>query len=110
VRGHRVIRASHPPHELTVERLGIGQDRLYATVFGGDEQVGPDTESLRTWGELDYAEIAAIESVPIGTIRSRLAPAANPNRSWLRPFPGAACARDDVARGAERRSRVPSAR
>jgi alanyl-tRNA synthetase len=32
--------------------LGIGRDRLHATVFGGDDQVGPDTQSLRTWDEL----------------------------------------------------------
>ena len=28
--------------ELLTERLGIGRDRLHATVFGGDEQAGPD--------------------------------------------------------------------
>jgi alanyl-tRNA synthetase len=38
--------------ELAVEGLGIGLDRLHATVFGGDEQVGPDVQSLRTWTEL----------------------------------------------------------
>jgi alanyl-tRNA synthetase len=38
--------------QLTVEGLGIGRDRLHATVFGGDEQVGPDTQSLQTWTEL----------------------------------------------------------
>ena len=27
--------------ELLTDRLGIGRDRLHATVFGGDEQVGP---------------------------------------------------------------------
>jgi len=37
---------------LAVDGLGIGGDRLHATVFGGDEQVGPDLESLRTWTEL----------------------------------------------------------
>lgn len=29
--------------------------------------------ALRIWGELDYQEIAEIESVPVGTVRSRLA-------------------------------------
>ena len=29
--------------------------------------------ALRIWGELDYQEIAEIEGVPVGTIRSRLA-------------------------------------
>jgi alanyl-tRNA synthetase len=39
-------------YQLTVDGFGIGRDRLHATVFGGDDQVGPDTESLRTWEEL----------------------------------------------------------
>jgi alanyl-tRNA synthetase len=38
--------------ELLTHGLGIGRDRLHATVFGGDEQVGPDIPSLRTWEEL----------------------------------------------------------
>jgi alanyl-tRNA synthetase len=32
--------------------LGISGSRLHATVFGGDEQTGPDIESLETWAEL----------------------------------------------------------
>ena len=28
--------------ELLTDGLGIGRDRLHATVFGGDDQVGPD--------------------------------------------------------------------
>jgi alanyl-tRNA synthetase len=38
--------------ELLTDRLGIGRDRLYATVFGGDEQVGPDLLSWQTWADL----------------------------------------------------------
>jgi alanyl-tRNA synthetase len=38
--------------ELVTDRLGIGRDRLHATVFGGDEQVGPDLPSWQTWTEL----------------------------------------------------------
>jgi alanyl-tRNA synthetase len=38
--------------ELLRDGFGMRTDRLYATVFGGDEQVGPDTEALQTWGEL----------------------------------------------------------
>jgi alanyl-tRNA synthetase len=38
--------------ELIVDGLGISRDRLRATVFGGDEQVGPDLPSLETWTEL----------------------------------------------------------
>ncbi|MFI6562297.1 alanine--tRNA ligase-related protein [Streptomyces sp. NPDC050534] len=39
-------------HELLRDGFGIPQERLYVTVFGGDDQVGPDTQSLRTWQEL----------------------------------------------------------
>jgi alanyl-tRNA synthetase len=38
--------------ELTTGGLGIDRDRLHATVFGGDEQVGPDVESQQTWTDL----------------------------------------------------------
>jgi hypothetical protein len=38
--------------ELLTEHLGIGRDRLHATVFGGDEHVGPDLPSWQTWTEL----------------------------------------------------------
>src|SRR5260370_1512409 len=34
--------------ELLTDRLGIGRDRLHATVFGGDEQVGPDLAAWQT--------------------------------------------------------------
>jgi alanyl-tRNA synthetase len=39
-------------HELLRDGFGIPRDLLYVTVFGGDDQIGPDTESLRTWREL----------------------------------------------------------
>ncbi len=38
--------------ELLAGRLGIGRDRLHATVFGGDDLVGPDLLSWQTWTEL----------------------------------------------------------
>jgi alanyl-tRNA synthetase len=38
--------------ELICDHFGLGPELLYATVFGGDEQVGPDTAALETWGEL----------------------------------------------------------
>ena len=38
--------------ELLVDGFGIGLDRLHATVFGGDGEVEPDTQSLRTWDDL----------------------------------------------------------
>ncbi|PWI13319.1 hypothetical protein DI272_03610 [Streptomyces sp. Act143] len=39
-------------YELLRDGFGIPERRLYATVFGGDDQVGQDTGSLRTWEEL----------------------------------------------------------
>ena len=39
-------------YELLVEVFGVSPDRLHATVFGGDDQVPPDTASLQTWTEL----------------------------------------------------------
>jgi alanyl-tRNA synthetase len=39
-------------YELLTEGFGIGTERLRVTVFGGDERVGPDLDSLRTWREL----------------------------------------------------------
>ncbi len=38
--------------ELLRDGFGIGTDRMHVTVFGGDDRVGPDTGSLRTWTEL----------------------------------------------------------
>jgi alanyl-tRNA synthetase len=39
-------------YELITKILGTERGRLHATVFGGDEQVGPDLASQRTWDEL----------------------------------------------------------
>ena len=39
-------------YELLRDGFGIPRERLHVTVFGGDGQVGPDTESLDTWREL----------------------------------------------------------
>ena len=39
-------------YELLVGGFGVSPDRLYATVFGGDDQVGPDAASLQTWADL----------------------------------------------------------
>jgi alanyl-tRNA synthetase len=38
--------------ELICDHFGLKPGMLYATAFGGDEQVGPDTEALSTWSEL----------------------------------------------------------
>ncbi|MGC4790511.1 alanine--tRNA ligase-related protein [Micromonospora sp. DT178] len=39
-------------YELLRDGFGVPHDRMHVTVFGGDDQVGPDEPSLRTWGEL----------------------------------------------------------
>lgn len=39
-------------HRLLCEGYGLRPGHLHVTVWGGDEQIGPDTESLRTWQEL----------------------------------------------------------
>jgi alanyl-tRNA synthetase len=39
-------------YELITQGFGIDPGRLYVTVFGGDNQVPIDQESLRTWQEL----------------------------------------------------------
>ncbi|MFG2058120.1 alanine--tRNA ligase-related protein [Micromonospora sp. NPDC048930] len=36
-------------HQLLTEGFGIDRGRLHATVFGGDEQVGPDETAWTTW-------------------------------------------------------------
>ncbi|MEV6483148.1 alanine--tRNA ligase-related protein [Streptomyces sp. NPDC051576] len=38
-------------YELLRDGFGIPPEKLYVTVFGGDEQLGPDLESLHTWRE-----------------------------------------------------------
>ena len=38
--------------ELLGEVFGLAPELLYATVFGGDGQVGPDTTAQQTWDEL----------------------------------------------------------
>lgn len=40
---------------------------------------------LRAWGELAYDEIAVLEGIPIGTVRSRLARARDALRASLSP-------------------------
>jgi alanyl-tRNA synthetase len=38
--------------ELLCDGFGLTRELLYATVFGGDEQVGPDIPAQQTWSEL----------------------------------------------------------
>jgi alanyl-tRNA synthetase len=39
-------------YELLTDGLGLHRSRLHSTVFGGDEYVGPDRQSLEVWQEL----------------------------------------------------------
>ncbi|NUP46993.1 MAG: hypothetical protein HOW97_06700 [Catenulispora sp.] len=39
-------------HRLLLDGFGLPPESLHVTVFGGDEQTGPDVESLQTWQEL----------------------------------------------------------
>jgi alanyl-tRNA synthetase len=39
-------------HQLLTDGFGIPPRRVYVTVFGGDEQVGPDTGPVEVWEEL----------------------------------------------------------
>ncbi|NUR57905.1 MAG: hypothetical protein HOV87_04265 [Catenulispora sp.] len=39
-------------HRLLREGFGLPPESLYVTVFGGDDQTGPDVESLHTWQDL----------------------------------------------------------
>ena len=39
-------------YELLTAGFGISPGRLHATVFGGDQDVAPDSQSQRTWEEL----------------------------------------------------------
>jgi len=63
--------------ELIVDGLGVSRDRLYATVFGGDEQTGPDVASLQTLdrarraGRADYARQLVVQR-PRWPMRPRL--------------------------------------
>jgi alanyl-tRNA synthetase len=38
--------------ELVCDGFGVDRELLYATVFGGDGQLGPDTLAQRTWSDL----------------------------------------------------------
>jgi len=44
--------------ELSVEGFGMDPDRIWATVFGGDEELGlgPDTEAIEIWREQGMPE------------------------------------------------------
>lgn len=44
-----IAQSLHWGYELLGEGFGIDPGRLHATVFGGDDQVGPDETALETW-------------------------------------------------------------
>jgi RNA polymerase sigma-70 factor (ECF subfamily) len=68
-----------PEERLVRARLG---DRLRAAIAAlPDDQRA--VIALREWDGLDYNEIAAIEAVPVGTVRSRLARARQALREAL---------------------------
>jgi alanyl-tRNA synthetase len=39
-------------YQLLTDGLGLDRSRLHVTVFGGDEQIGPDQDSLGVWSGL----------------------------------------------------------
>jgi RNA polymerase sigma-70 factor, ECF subfamily len=61
--------AAGPEERLEAGRLGA---RLRAALAGLPEEQRA-VVALREWEGLDYEEIAVIEGVPVGTVRSRLA-------------------------------------
>jgi alanyl-tRNA synthetase len=48
-------------YELLRDGFGISPDRMHATVFGGDGQVGPDTEALAVWQDLGVPTEVTVE-------------------------------------------------
>jgi len=46
---------------LLTEGLGVDPSLLHATVFGGDDRIGPDTDSLRLWQDLGVPVELAVE-------------------------------------------------
>jgi RNA polymerase sigma-70 factor, ECF subfamily len=64
----------------------VQQDELVRAAVLGLPDDQRAAVALRIWGELDYLEIAAIEDVPIGTVRSRLARARDALRQALAPL------------------------
>ena len=73
--------AAGPEERLQVARLGASV--LAALARLPEEQRA--VVALREWEGLDYEEIAAIEGVPVGTVRSRLARARAALRELLEP-------------------------
>ncbi|MFI6013130.1 alanine--tRNA ligase-related protein [Streptomyces sp. NPDC051243] len=50
-------------HELLRDGFGVPPERMHVTVFGGDDEVGPDSRSLDTWRELGLpVELTADEN------------------------------------------------
>jgi RNA polymerase sigma-70 factor (ECF subfamily) len=75
----RIAGGARVDHALATAR---GAERVRGAVLALPEDQR-SAIALRIWGELDYAEIAAIEGVPVGTIRSRLSRARDALRETL---------------------------
>jgi len=75
----RVAGGAHADHALATEQDAEVVRRAVLALPEDQRAV----VALRVWGELDYAEIAAIERVPVGTVRSRLARARDALRAAL---------------------------
>lgn len=92
----RSARVRSRPDAIEVDRLagGVTADvsldaarhaeavRLAVLALPDDQRT---VVALRTWGELEYDEIASILDIPIGTVRSRLARARETLRARLAP-------------------------
>jgi len=73
------------------ERAAIqgDQERTFARLMSALSQEHREVLALRELEELSYREIAAVTSLPIGTVMSRLARARGALRElWLRQAPG----------------------
>lgn len=65
-------------YEFSTEYLGLDKDRLWVTVFEGDDQVGPDEEAMAHWEE-------------VGIPRERMVKLPRSENFWGPPGPTGPC-------------------